>query len=75
MQVLRLVFLSCFLLISACGSRNIVKGEIPDPKNGIAFIQVKLEGIEQARIHVFKDGNNFGPHAARIDGWCICRSS
>jgi hypothetical protein len=55
------------LVAAACGARVIRPGEYPRPGEGIAFMRVKVEGVSDARVHVFTKGDRFGPHKARID--------
>jgi hypothetical protein len=62
-----LFVLAVAALLAACGARVVRPGEYPRPGEGIAFLRVKLEGLSDAKVHVFTKGDRFGPHKARID--------
>jgi hypothetical protein len=55
------------LVVAACGARVVRPGQYPKTQEGIAFIRVKLEGLSDAKVHLFTKGDRFGPHKARID--------
>jgi hypothetical protein len=55
------------LVVAACGTRVIRPGQYPRRGEGIAFIRVKIEGLPDAKVHIFTKGDRLGPHKARID--------
>src|SRR5690242_5800454 len=55
------------LVAAACGARVIRPGQYPRPGEGIAFMRVRIEGLSNARVHIFTKGDRMGPHKARID--------
>ena len=62
-----LVSAALALLVAACGARVIRPGQYPRTGEGIAFMRVKIEGLPDAKVHIFTKGDRFGPHKARID--------